>query len=134
LYKNKENEIKEYIKNNFSELIFLVDFPEDSISNECGIGNIIDINVNPPIDISYILLDREIFDTNQGLIKFKLKAKVKYTARVYYMKYLNINKLEKDFVNSIEVNIEVMFTLMKNNSFSNPIIKMEPTNAALNFE
>jgi hypothetical protein len=50
------------------------------------------------------------------------------------MKYHDINKLEKDFFNSIEVNVEVMFTLTKDNSFFNPIIKMEPTTAAFNFE
>jgi hypothetical protein len=134
LYKNKENEIKEHIKNNFSKLIFLVDFPEDTIDSECGIGKITDIKVNLPIDISDVLLDVPTFDTNQVLVKFRLKAKVNYTARLYYMKYHDINKLEKDFFNSIEVNVEVMFTLTKDNSFFNPIIKMEPTTAAFNFE
>jgi len=134
LYKNQENEIKKYIEDNFSELIFLVDFPEDTIDSECGIGKITNIKVNLPIHISDVLLDDDSSDANQVLVKFGLKAKVNYTATVYYMKYDDINKLEKDFPNSIELNVKFTFTLKENNSFCNPIIKIEPRDIDFNFE
>lgn len=142
IYENNEEKIKKYIEDNFSTLLkFSLEFPGDSLI-EWGNEYIVDKKVNLPIDITDSLLeDIDTSDANQVSVKFELKAKVNYTAKVFYVSTKEEfngpegkaehgrEELTRDFDNSTELNVEVTFTLpkKKNDSLCNMSIKMEPS-------
>jgi len=141
IYENNKDKIEKYIEDNFSTLKFLLEFPGDSLI-EWGNEYIVDKKVNLPVDITDSLLDDvDTSNPNQVLVKFDLKAKVNYTAKVFYVSTKEEfngpegkaehgrEELTRDFDNSTELNVEVTFTLpkKKNDSFFNMTIKIEPS-------
>jgi hypothetical protein len=128
LYRNKEDEIKRYIEDNFSDLDFSIDFSRTSLI-EWGSEEIeVTVNSVDIIDSSLVKIDDS--DLDQPSVVFELEAEVNYDANVSYKSleyaiydreddmYYGGETIDTVFTQSIKLNVEVTLTLSRDKDYS----------------
>jgi len=128
LYSDKEDEIKGYIQNNFSDLNFSIDLSGTSLI-EWGSEEIeVEVNSVDIIDSSLVNIDDS--DAEQPSVVFELEAEVHYDAKVSYESleyaiydreddmYYGVEKIDTVFTQSLKLNVEVTLTLSRDKAYS----------------
>lgn len=128
LYSDKEDEIKGYIQNNFSDLNFSIDLSGISLI-EWGSEEIeVEVNSVDIIDSSLVNIDDS--DAEQPSVVFELEAEVHYDAKVSYESleyaiydreddmYYGGEKIDTVFTQSLKLNVEVTLTLSRDKEYS----------------
>jgi hypothetical protein len=128
LYRDKEDEIKGYIQNNFWELNFSIDLSGTSLI-EWGSEEIeVEVNSVNIIDSSLVNIDDS--DADQPSVVFELEAEVHYDAKVRYTsleyaiydreddRYYGRETIHTVFTQSLKLNVEVTLTLSRDKDYS----------------
>lgn len=128
LYRNKEDEIKRYIEDKFSDLDFSIDLSGTSLI-EWGSEEIeVTVNSVDIIDSSLVKIDDS--DLDQPSVVFELEAEVNYDANVSYESleyaiydreddmYYGGETIDTVFTQSIKLNVEVTLTLSRDKDYS----------------
>jgi hypothetical protein len=128
LYSDKEDEIKGYIKNNFSDLNFSIDLSGTSLI-EWGSEEIeVEVNSVDIIDSSLVNIDDS--DADKPSVVFELEAEVHYDAKVSYESleyaiydreddmYYGGEKIDAVFTQSLKLNVEVTLNLSRDKDYS----------------
>ncbi|MEG4068078.1 PIN domain-containing protein [Microcoleus sp. Pol11C2] len=128
LYSDKEDEIKEYIENIFSDLNFSIDLSGTSLI-EWGSEEIeVEVKSVDIIDSSLVHIDDS--DADQPSVVFELEAEVHYDAKVSYTsleyaiydreddRYYGRETIDTVFTQSLKLNVEVTLTLSRDKDYS----------------
>jgi hypothetical protein len=128
LYRDKEDEIKGYIQNNFWERNFSIDLSGTSLI-EWGSEEIeVEVNSVDIIDSSLVNIDDS--DADQPSVVFELEAEVHYDAKVSYRsleyaiydreddRYYGTETIDTVFTQFLKLNVEVLLTLSRDKDYS----------------
>lgn len=128
LYKDKEDEIKKYIEDEFSGLSFSIDLRRNSLVN--WDGEPIEVKVNSVDIIDSSLIDIDDSNANELLVVFELEAEINYDANVRYESlefaiydkeddmYYGGEIIEQVFPQFIKLNVEVTLILSRDENSS----------------